>query len=79
MTEKSAPPRPHYAIWAADPAENKIGEVVTGTQSPTLGVGLGLGYVPPELAKPQKSIQIEIRGKRAPAMIVAKPFYRKAG
>ena len=76
MTGKSAPPRPHYPILSGD-AGNKIGEVVSGTQSPSLGVGIGLGYVPPELAKNGAAIQIEIRGKPTPAVIVGKPFYRK--
>src|SRR6266581_305071 len=49
-----------------------------GTQSPSLGIGIGLGYVPPEFSKPQTPIEIEIRGKPAPAVVVAKPIYRKA-
>jgi len=74
MTGKSAPPRPGYPIWINDA---KVGEVVSGTQSPSLGYGIGMGYVPPELAKPGTPIEIEIRGKRAAAVIVPKPFYRK--
>ena len=77
MTEKSAPPRPHYAIWSSDPAAAKIGEVVSGTQSPSLGLGIGMGYVPPEFAKAGTAIEIEIRGKRSPAVIVQKPIYKK--
>ena len=34
MTDKSAPPRPHYPIWSTGPDAAKIGEVVSGTQSP---------------------------------------------
>ena len=78
MTDKSAPPRPHYAIWSAGPNPAKIGEVVSGTQSPSLGFGIGLGYVPPEFAKPQTAIEIEIRGRRAAGLVVPKPIYRKA-
>jgi aminomethyltransferase len=74
MTEKSAPPRPHYPIWING---NSAGEVVSGTQSPSLNAGIGMGYVAPESAKPGTKIEIEIRGKRAPAEIVAKPIYRK--
>ncbi len=74
MTDKSAPPRPHYAIWADG---RNVGLVTSGTQSPSLGIGIGMGYVPPELAKPDTKIEIEIRGKRAPAVIVPKPIYRK--
>jgi glycine cleavage system aminomethyltransferase T len=36
-----------------------------------------LGYVPAALAKPETPIEIEARGKRARAMVVAKPIYRK--
>jgi aminomethyltransferase len=73
MTDKSAPPRSHYPIWAAG---KSVGVVTSGTQSPSLGIGIGMGYVPPEVAK-QHHIEIEIRGKRFPAMIVPKPIYKK--
>ena len=74
MTGKSAPPRPHYPIWANGA---KSGIVTSGTQSPSLGIGIGLGYVPPAVAKPDTEIEIEIRGKRFPAVVVKKPIYRK--
>lgn len=74
-TDKCAPPRPHYAIWSAGPKAQKIGEATSGTQSPSLGIGIGLGYVPPDMAKPQTPIEIEIRGKRAAAVVVPKPIY----
>jgi aminomethyltransferase len=79
MTDKSAPPRPQYAIWSTGTDARKIGEVVSGTQSPSLGIGIGLGYVPPECAKAQSVFDIEIRGKRSPAIVVPRPIYRKAG
>jgi aminomethyltransferase len=75
MTEKSAPPRPQYPIWHNGA---KVGEAVSGTQSPSLNFGIGLGYVPVEAAKPGTKIEIEIRGKRAAAEVTAKPIYRKA-
>ena len=74
MADKSAPPRAHYPIWAGGKA---VGVVTSGTQSPSLGAGIGMGYVPPEVAK-QHPIGIEIRGKRFPAVIVPKPIYRKS-
>jgi aminomethyltransferase len=77
MTDKSAPPRPHYAIWSTGAGAAKIGEVVSGTQSPTLSTGIGLGFVPTDFAKPGTPIEIEIRGKRSPAMVVPKPFYKR--
>lgn len=75
MTSKSAPPRPDYPICA--PGGEKIGITTSGTQSPSLGSGIGLGYVPAALAKAGTEIEIEIRGKRAPAKIVTKPIYKK--
>jgi aminomethyltransferase len=78
MTGKSAPPRPGYAITSASAGAGPIGTVTSGTQSPSLGIGIGLGYVPPEFAEPGTPIRIEIRGKQVPAAVVAKPIYRKA-
>lgn len=75
MTGKSAPPRPHYLIWANDA---NVGTVTSGTQSPSLGFGIGMGYVPPALAKPGTQIEIEIRGKYSPALVVARPIYRRS-
>ena len=43
-----------------------------------LGIGIGLGYVPPEFGQVGTPLEIEIRGKRAPALVSAKPLYRKA-
>jgi glycine cleavage system T protein (aminomethyltransferase) len=77
MNERSAPPRPGYPIWSAENVSGPIGQVVSGTQSPSLGFGLGLGYVPPNFSKPQTPLQIEIRGKRSPATVVPKPIYKK--
>jgi aminomethyltransferase len=77
MTDRSAPPRPRYAIWSTGPAAARIGEVVSGTQSPSLGIGIGMGYVPPECAGANTPVEIEIRDKRAPAVLVPKPIYRK--
>jgi aminomethyltransferase len=74
MTGKSAPPRPHYAIYAG---EAKIGETTSGTVSPSLNTGIGLGFVPPEFAKPDTVIEIEIRNRRYPAVVVRKPIYKK--
>ncbi|MFZ0826538.1 MAG: glycine cleavage system aminomethyltransferase GcvT [Verrucomicrobiia bacterium] len=74
MTDKSAPPRPHYPIWVNGA---NVGIVTSGTQSPSLNVGIGLGYVPPASAKPGTTIAIEIRGRRFAAVVVPKPIYRK--
>ena len=75
MVEKSAPPRPGYPIVSG---EAPVGIVVSGTQSPSLGIGIGMGYVPTALGTPGTRIEIEIRGRRSPAEIVKKPIFRKA-
>ncbi len=77
-TARCAPPRPHYPIWSGS-SEAVIGEVVSGTQSPSLGVGVGMGYVQTAFSKPGTPLRIEIRGKFAPAEVVARPIYRKPG
>ena len=68
-------PRNGYAIM--DATGNEIGNVTSGTMSPSLSKGIGLGYVPRELAKPDTEIQIQIRKNLAKATIVKLPFYRK--
>ena len=42
-----------------------------------LNRGIGMGYVPPEFAKPDTQIEIEIRGKRFAAVVVKKPIFQK--
>ncbi|MGS2761309.1 glycine cleavage system aminomethyltransferase GcvT [Sinomicrobium sp. M5D2P9] len=54
-----------------------IGNVTSGTMSPSLGKGIGLGYVPTELAGVGNTIQIQIRKKAVPATVVKLPFYKK--
>jgi len=85
MTGKSPPPRPHYPIWVVAQGsrprdgsqQTPIAEgiVTSGTQSPSLNVGIGLGYVPPATALPNTPLEIEIRGKRCAAQVVPKPIY----
>jgi aminomethyltransferase len=65
-------PRHGYAIL--DEQGNKIGVVTSGTQSPSLNTGIGMGYVPSEFSAPGKEIFIEIRGKGTKAMIHKPPF-----
>ena len=77
MTGKCAPPRPGYPVWSTGSEPRPLGQVVSGTQSPSLGAGIGLGYVPPEFAKSQTQVEIEIRGNRSAAVVVPKPFYKK--
>jgi len=76
MSGRSAPPRPQYPIWSASGGPAPMGRVTSGTQSPSLGIGIGLGFVPPEFSPPNTAIAIEIRAKHLPATIVPKPIYR---
>jgi len=58
-------------------SEGKIvGEVTSGTLSPTLGYPISLAYVPTELASVGQQLEVEIRGKAYPAVVVKRPFYR---
>jgi len=65
-------PRHGYEIVGS--SGEKIGAVTGGTNSPTLGVGIGLGYVKPEYAYPGTRIGIVIRNKTYYGMIVRLPF-----
>lgn len=76
MCGKSAPPRPQYAIWTIGPGAAQIGRVVSGTQSPSLGIGIGMAYVPPLHASPGTSFAVEIRGQMTPAIVVKRPIYK---
>jgi aminomethyltransferase len=53
------------------------GEVTSGTLSPMLDVGIGLGYVPTGLAAPDTEITVDLRGRPRRARIVRKPFYKR--
>jgi aminomethyltransferase len=53
------------------------GRVTSGTHSPMLDVGIGLGYVPSATAEPGTEISIDVRGKARGARIVKKPIYQK--
>jgi len=67
-------PRQGYDIVDADGA--KIGIVTSGTMSPSLGKGIGMGYVPKSTAGVDTKIYIQVRKKAIPATIVKLPFYK---
>lgn len=54
-----------------------VGRVTSGTQSPTLGKALGMGFVPPALAEVGSEFAVDIRGKAVPARVVPRPFYKR--
>jgi aminomethyltransferase len=53
------------------------GEVTSGTHSPMLDRGIGLGYVPADLAGPETDLAIDVRGKSRRARVVKKPIYQR--
>ena len=67
-------PRQGYDIVNAE--GNKIGNVTSGTMSPSLSKGIGLGYVPLDSSKLGTEIFIQVRKKAIPATIVKLPFYK---
>jgi aminomethyltransferase len=57
--------------------DEQVGEVTSGTLSPSLEVGIGMGYVRKDLAAPGTEIEIDVRGKRRAAEIRERPLYSK--
>ncbi|MBA2294769.1 MAG: glycine cleavage system aminomethyltransferase GcvT [Actinobacteria bacterium] len=53
------------------------GEVTSGTHSPSLDVGIGMGYVPAARAVPETELVVDVRGRSRLARIVKKPIYKK--
>jgi aminomethyltransferase len=68
-------PRHDYDI--VDANSNKIGIVTSGTMAPSLGKGIGMGYVTTEFAAVDSDIFIQIRNNNVKAKVVKLPFYKK--
>ena len=68
-------PRQDYRI--EDPEGNEIGIVTSGTMAPSLGKGIGLGYVQSAFKTAGTDIRIAIRKHKVPAKVVKLPFYKK--
>ena len=66
--------RSGYGIFKAG---QEVGKVTSGGKAPTLGVNIGLGYVPVELANIGTEIDIMIRNEPVPATVVYKRFYKR--
>ena len=73
LTERGIP-RHDYDIVDAD--GNKIGVVTSGTMSPSLKKGIGMGYVPTAFSKKGAKIFIQVRKKQLAATVVKLPFYK---
>jgi aminomethyltransferase len=74
MVERGIP-RHDYRIFDANGAE--IGKVTSGTMSPSMKIGIGLGYVTKEHSALNSPIYIEIREKGVEAKVVKLPFFKK--
>jgi aminomethyltransferase len=53
------------------------GVVTSGTLSPCLGIGIGMGYLPADRAEPETAIEIDVRGRIRPAIVTTRPLYSK--
>ena len=73
MKEKGIPRQSQDIFVDAEP----VGKVSSGTFSPTLSVGIGMGYVPPSLAAVGETFSVGIRDRRVRAEIVKLPFYQR--
>lgn len=72
--EGKAFPRHGYEIYDG---EEKVGEVTSGTFSPSLEIPIALGYLPRESAKAGSTVEVAIRKNRFKATVVKPPFYKK--
>ncbi|MFA6318535.1 MAG: glycine cleavage system aminomethyltransferase GcvT [Elusimicrobiota bacterium] len=67
-------PRPGSAVFTG---EKKLGTLTSATFSPTLGVGIGMGYMEGAAVPPGTKLSVELYGRRLQAEAVALPFYKK--
>jgi aminomethyltransferase len=73
MTERAIGRHGHAVFHNGQP----VGIVTSGTQTPFLKKAIGMAYVPPALKAPGTEIEIDIRGRRAKAVVVSMPFYKR--
>jgi glycine cleavage system T protein (aminomethyltransferase) len=57
--------------------DEQIGYVTSGTQTPFLKKAIGMAYVPTSMTDPGTELEIDIRGRRAKAIVVSLPFYKR--
>ena len=65
-------PRPGYSILSGGEV---VGALTSGTVSPSLGVGIGMGYVPVHLSGTGTELQVNARGRMLDGVVVRPPFY----
>ena len=74
VLEGKAFPRQGHKIFDGD---DKVGEVTSGTMSPSLKLPIAMAYVSRRLSKSGNRVELDIRGRRFPARVVKPPFYKK--
>ncbi len=74
MTGKTPPPRAHYPVLVGGEI---VGETCSGGRAPSLGIGIGLAYLPTTASSPGTILEIDIRGRKFPALVAKKPLYQK--
>jgi aminomethyltransferase len=72
--DEAGVPRHGYPVYAGEQA---VGQVTSGTKSPTLGNFIAMAYVPREHAGPGTRLDVDVRGRRHAAHVVQRPFYRR--
>jgi len=72
--EEPGIPRHGHGVWQGS---SQVGQVTSGTKSPALGTFIGLAYVAVAAAVPGTPLAVDIRGRRVPAHVVERPFYRR--
>ncbi len=66
--------RPGYAVLHSG---RRVSELTSGGFSPTLGVSIGIAYLPPELASVGTEVEVDVRGRPLRAQVVQRPFYKR--
>jgi aminomethyltransferase len=69
-------PRHGYGVFTAD-GQTRIGELTSGTQSPSTKEAVGIAYVAKEHAATGSRLTVDIRGQKIPAEVVPTPFYKR--
>ena len=69
-------PRGGYKVFSEDGSQ-ELGELTSGTQSPSLKTTIAIGYLPTEQAKIGTRVAVDIRGTKIPAEVIATPFYKR--
>ena len=74
ITDRGIPRQGNGIVRAGEP----VGEVTSGTMSPSLGHGVGMGFVRTDLAEPGTELEIDVRGRTRAARVESRPLYSKS-